>query len=114
MVGAVGFEPTISCSQSTCVSHYATPRRRKYRRCAPAKPANRRCQPTTRSPRWIRGSRIHRRQRRGQGSWLTSKTWRWTKAPSVVGSVRFGCAPSMTMYGWTRTWTSCVPRKVTS
>ncbi len=27
VVGAVGFEPTISCSQSTCVSHYATPRR---------------------------------------------------------------------------------------
>jgi hypothetical protein len=26
LVGAVGLEPTISCSQSTCVSHYATPR----------------------------------------------------------------------------------------
>lgn len=26
MVGAVGFEPTISCSQSMCANHYATPR----------------------------------------------------------------------------------------
>jgi len=33
MVGEVGLEPTISCSQSTCVADYATPRRseREYR-----------------------------------------------------------------------------------